>query len=117
MQLHPFELYSLIELLDPALFPTFDDFDEHRQQLRGLNATVERFKRFAEIDEAERDEALTDAEMARPGGRRDRGSRPGAVRGPDRRATGKASPLPGDGPQPQERRRRVHAPHRGDLGG
>jgi superfamily II DNA or RNA helicase len=62
MQLHPFELYSLIELLDPALFPTFDDFDEHRQQLRGLNATVERFKRFKEIDDAERDEALADAE-------------------------------------------------------
>ena len=62
MQLHEFELYSLIELLDPALFPTFDDFDEHRQQLRGLNVTVERFKRFKELDEAERDEALADAE-------------------------------------------------------
>jgi hypothetical protein len=61
MQLHAFELYSLIELLDPALFPTFDDFDEHRQALRGLNVTVERLKRFTEIDQAERDEALEDA--------------------------------------------------------
>src|SRR6201999_1541940 len=62
MQLHPFELYSLIELLDPALFPTFDDFDEHRQALRGLNVTVERFKRFTELDQDERDEALAEAE-------------------------------------------------------
>jgi superfamily II DNA or RNA helicase len=62
MQLHPFELYSLIELLDPALFPTFEDFDEHRRQLRGLNVTVERIKRFKELGEAEREEALADAE-------------------------------------------------------
>jgi len=40
MQLHRFELYSLIELLDPALFPTFGDFERHTGELLGLNATV-----------------------------------------------------------------------------
>jgi SNF2 family DNA or RNA helicase len=45
MALHPFELYSLIELLDPALFPTFADFEENRSALRGLNATVEGIRR------------------------------------------------------------------------
>ena len=62
MQLHPFELYSLIELLDPALFPTFDDFDRHRQQLRGLNATVERLKQLEEASALEREAAVEDAE-------------------------------------------------------
>ena len=37
MQLHPFELYSLIELLDPTLFPSYEDFDDHRKELAGLN--------------------------------------------------------------------------------
>ena len=61
MQLHQFELYSLIELLDPALFPTFDDFDRHSSALRGLNATVECLKRFESASTEEREAALTDA--------------------------------------------------------
>jgi ATP-dependent helicase HepA len=61
MQLHPFELYSLIELLDPALFPTFADFESHRGQLRGLNATVERLRRLDSIGKIEREAALADA--------------------------------------------------------
>jgi len=32
MQLDPFELYSLIELLDPALFADERDFEDHRGQ-------------------------------------------------------------------------------------
>jgi SNF2 family DNA or RNA helicase len=31
MQLHPFELFSLVELLDPTLFPTYSVFEHHRQ--------------------------------------------------------------------------------------
>ena len=46
MQLHRYELYSLIELLDPALFPTFGDFDEHADALAGLNATTESMRRW-----------------------------------------------------------------------
>ena len=40
MQLDSGELYSLIELLDPVLFPTERHFDQHRWQLRGLNQLV-----------------------------------------------------------------------------
>jgi superfamily II DNA or RNA helicase len=62
MQLHPFELYSLIEVLDPALFPTFEDFDRHRREVRGLNTTVERFRRLESVTAQEREAALADAE-------------------------------------------------------
>jgi len=54
MQLHRFELFSLIELLDPALFPTFDDFDAHADDLRGLNELVERLKRWPALDVCQR---------------------------------------------------------------
>jgi hypothetical protein len=37
MQLDPFELYSLIELLDPTLFADQRDFEEHRS-LRALGS-------------------------------------------------------------------------------
>ena len=51
MQLDPFELYSLIELLDPTLFADEADFEEHRSELRGLNATVDRLDRWDLIDD------------------------------------------------------------------
>lgn len=41
MQLDSGELYSLIELLDPALFPTEEHFNEHRSELPGLNRLVQ----------------------------------------------------------------------------
>lgn len=40
MQLDSGELYSLIELLDPALFPTEEHFDRHRSDLPGLSRLV-----------------------------------------------------------------------------
>ena len=58
MQLHPFELYSLIELLDPTLFPDYDEFDEHRSQLAGLNATVDAVKRWPTLERTEQAEFL-----------------------------------------------------------
>src|SRR5205807_1303117 len=36
MQLDAGELYSLIEMLDPALFPTEEQFDRHRAEVPGL---------------------------------------------------------------------------------
>ena len=42
MQLDTHELYSLVELLDPALFPSEDDFDRHRKRAPGLSQLVER---------------------------------------------------------------------------
>jgi ATP-dependent helicase HepA len=53
MQLHRFELYSLIELLDPTLFSDFDDFDDHADSLAGLNRTVNDVQRWPALDEAE----------------------------------------------------------------
>ena len=41
MQLQTHELYSLIELLDPVLFPSEDHFESHRTQARGLSRLVE----------------------------------------------------------------------------
>jgi ATP-dependent helicase HepA len=49
MQLHPFELYSLLELLDPTLFASYEDFDDHRRQLAGLNQTVEAIGRWSSL--------------------------------------------------------------------
>lgn len=40
MQLHAGELYSLVELLDPALFPTEQHFHRHIGELPGLNRLV-----------------------------------------------------------------------------
>lgn len=41
MQLEADELYSLVELVDPALFPTEKHFERHREQSPGLNRLVE----------------------------------------------------------------------------
>ena len=41
MQLDTHELYSLVELLDPTLFPSESHFDEHRRRVPGLSRTAE----------------------------------------------------------------------------
>ena len=41
MQLNTHEIYSLVELLDPGLFPSEEEFEKHRSSLRGLNHLVE----------------------------------------------------------------------------
>ena len=42
MQLDTHELYSLVELLDPSLFPSEDHFERHRKAVPGLSLLVER---------------------------------------------------------------------------
>ncbi len=42
LQLDRSELYSLVEMLDPVLFSSEEDFDDHITSLSGLNKTVER---------------------------------------------------------------------------
>ena len=42
MQLNTHEIYSLVELLDPALFPSEKHFEEHRRRVPGLSLLVER---------------------------------------------------------------------------
>ena len=44
MQLNTHEIYSLVELLDPGLFPSEADFDKHRRSLRGLNLLVDKLR-------------------------------------------------------------------------
>ena len=45
MQLDTHELYSLVEMLDPALFPSEDHFERHRTKAPGLSHLVERLIR------------------------------------------------------------------------
>ena len=41
MQLHTHELYSLVEILDPTLFPSEEHFERHRKATPGLSRLVE----------------------------------------------------------------------------
>lgn len=54
LQLHTFELYSLIELLDPALFADFADFERYRTQVPRLNRIARQIDRYIELGEPER---------------------------------------------------------------
>lgn len=45
MQLGTHELYSLIEMLDPALFPSAEHFEQHRRRVPGLNKLVDELRR------------------------------------------------------------------------
>jgi len=54
MQLHRFELYSLVDLLDPTLFPDFHDFDEHCDALGGLNQADQAVHQWAQLGESDR---------------------------------------------------------------
>ena len=42
MQLNTSELYALVEILDPTLFPSEEDFDEHRKAMPGLSALAQK---------------------------------------------------------------------------
>lgn len=47
MQLHPFELFSLIEILDPVLFPTYEDFEQHRSsEVKSINEVISNLRQF-----------------------------------------------------------------------
>ena len=122
MQLDSGELYSLIELLDPALFPTEEHFDRAPADGAGPQPTgsrpddhgfplpdddpseiVARSPAGSDISEDEATARLRGGEdIGQPALRRAVGSAP-ALRGPD--------------PQPQEDRRRLHAPAGAPVGG
>ena len=61
MQLHRFELFSLIELIDLALFSSFDDFANHCDSLAGLNQTCENIKRIHKLSDSERHPVIHEA--------------------------------------------------------
>src|SRR5262249_24370396 len=60
MQLDRFELYSLIELLDPTLFPTIAALNEHIEEIRGLNALADGVRRWEALGERERSNLSAD---------------------------------------------------------
>ena len=58
MQLQTHELYSLIELLDPVLFPSEDHFEQHRREARGLSRLVEQLTEGYPIPDEEPETTL-----------------------------------------------------------
>ena len=58
MQVHPFELYSLIELVEPGLFPTFRAYDTRRGFLPQLNALMKDLKGWNALSDSERASAV-----------------------------------------------------------
>ncbi len=53
MQLHPYELYSLIELAEPGLYPTFSDYDRRRKDLPRLNDLMRQLQSWRTLDAGE----------------------------------------------------------------
>lgn len=53
MQLHPYELYSLIELVEPGLLATFDDYEKRRKSLPELNETMKLLQGWDALSPAE----------------------------------------------------------------
>ena len=58
MQLHPFELFSLVELVEPGLFRDYRDYDNQRSQLPVLNNLMRELKQWAILDEEQRAQVL-----------------------------------------------------------
>lgn len=50
MQLSSHELYSLVEMLDAALFPTEEVFDHHRNEVPGLSRAVEGLRQLGSAE-------------------------------------------------------------------
>ena len=62
MQVHPFELYSLIELVEPGLFAAFKGYEQRRGMLPRLNALMKALKGWKALSPA--DQAKTTREQA-----------------------------------------------------
>ncbi len=64
MQLHPFELYSLVELVEPGLFRNWEHYDRVRRQVPDLNELMRHLKAWrtlkpeAKLDALERGKAF-----------------------------------------------------------
>ena len=58
MQLHPFELYSLIELVEPGLYPTFDAYEASGERLPDLNDMMRTLKGWEALPERDKSKAV-----------------------------------------------------------
>ncbi len=59
MQLHPFELYSLIELVEPGMYVDFASYDSRRKELPRLNDLMISLKKWHALSEGERADVAT----------------------------------------------------------
>nr|MDO8113508.1 SNF2-related protein [Candidatus Sigynarchaeota archaeon] len=50
MQLNPFELFSLIQLLDPSLFPKYSNFLEFKEKISHYNLVLKNMDRFGRLN-------------------------------------------------------------------
>ncbi len=51
MQLHPYDLFSLVELLDPTLFYSYEYFDAQRERNKVLNAAMQQVLEAERLDD------------------------------------------------------------------
>jgi superfamily II DNA or RNA helicase len=58
MQLHPFELYSLLELVEPGLYGSYSQYEERRRDLPQLNALMKLLQSWETLLPSEREEQL-----------------------------------------------------------
>jgi SNF2 family DNA or RNA helicase len=49
MQLHPYELYSLVELVEPGMYSTFEEYEGKRRDLPRLNGLMKALKGWAAL--------------------------------------------------------------------
>lgn len=59
IQLHQYELYSLVELVEPGLLRSAEQFEKSRRRIPQLNGLMRELKRWPELEEDERDNVLT----------------------------------------------------------
>jgi superfamily II DNA or RNA helicase len=55
MQLQTYELYSLIELVEPGLFPTPESYEQRRRELPRLNLAMRALRGWSTLSRAERE--------------------------------------------------------------
>ena len=54
MQLNPFELFSLVKLVDPALFPRYSHFLEFKEKIAHYNLMIRNLKKYRKLNVFER---------------------------------------------------------------
>ena len=68
MQLHPFELYSLIELVEPGLFESFDAYDVSRKRLPHLANMTRNLQEWEMISRMDQDQTRVFVQESLRGG-------------------------------------------------
>ena len=72
LQIDPFELYALLDLLDPTLFPDYAEFERYRQQIPALNRMIQQLDGFDALPEADQLKLAKDIQSLVSGNHRQR---------------------------------------------